>query len=826
MTTSGRLVGLGVLACGFALAATGPEAGAQAANPGSLQNTATAGKSGADDLVIADQGTSRAIVVVAATAGPNEKAGAADLVKYIEVMSGAKPVLASSEAEIADALKQAKERPLLILGTVALQQAPELQKALDKVVKKNPVLGADAIVLKRAGNIVYLAGNQDLAHGFAISALLRAWGCRWFMPTEFGECIPQHPTLKVGKLDEAYGSPLEVRTYWISWNGDNTGAADFKRRNFMGRSGVSGGHILGSYVKDLIPPGKSAFNVPIADDATAAHVAKQVAARFAKGEDFSLGMDDGLYMLDAKRDIEMRANLHDKYMLTHGLTDNFMELYNKVCENLLKANPDSQSHIGFLAYSNITLPPQRAIVAAKPLVASLAPIDIDPNHSMDDLRSPPKREYKEMLYRWAQVMQGRLFIYDYDQGMLVWRDLPNPVGQAFRIDVKHYAKAGILGIDTESRNAIATTFLNLYLRGQLMWNPEADYDQLLAEFYPAFYGPAAEPMAAYWTALFKAWEDTLVTEHEYMAIPAIYTPALITVLRQHLETAEATMKTRATAGGALPRDWARYQERMAFTRLSFNLVDQYGATVQAVATEADYAKAVALGEKAIATRLELAAMNPTFTTRISPKGPAPETVAGGPAWMLGEIEQYRRIGDLANGKQGTLIAKLPVEWAFHRDPHDTGLAQGYAYTPVDLTFWNAHGKTLKPEQRKDYPTDQWETLNVDIYAQAQGILHPDWQSFSGHLWYRTDSKLSAADVKGKTHLMFPGLFNEAWLYVNGYLVAHREFPAIWWLSDYKFEWDVDLAGVLKSGDNSITVRLNNPHHFGGIFRRPFLYRAN
>ena len=84
--------------------------------------------------------------------------------------------------------------------------------------------------------------------------------------------------------------------------------------------------------------------------------------------------------------------------------------------------------------------------------------------------------------------------------------------------------------------------------------------------------------------------------------------------------------------------------------------------------------------------------------------------------------------------------------------------------------------------------------------------------------------LKAADTQGKVHLMFPGLFNECWLYVNGSLVAHREQRAMWWYNDYKFEWDVDVSGQLKPGKNAITLRLHNPHHFGGIFRRPFLYR--
>ncbi|HTN77185.1 MAG TPA: hypothetical protein VL096_18120, partial [Pirellulaceae bacterium] len=84
----------------------------------------------------------------------------------------------------------------------------------------------------------------------------------------------------------------------------------------------------------------------------------------------------------------------------------------------------------------------------------------------------------------------------------------------------------------------------------------------------------------------------------------------------------------------------------------------------------------------------------------------------------------------------------------------------------------------------------------------------------------------ADKVSQKLHLMFPGLFNESWLYVNGEQVAHREkYNPIWWYNAYEFEWDVDLAGKLKAGDNIIALRIFNPHHMGGMFRRPFVYAA-
>ncbi len=47
---------------------------------------------------------------------------------------------------------------------------------------------------------------------------------------------------------------------------------------------------------------------------------------------------------------------------------------------------------------------------------------------------------------------------------------------------------------------------------------------------------------------------------------------------------------------------------------------------------------------------------------------------------------------------------------------------------------------------------------------------------------------------------------------------------MWSLNDYRFEWDVDLTSKLKAGTNSIVVQTNCEHHFGGMFRRPFLYQ--
>ena len=132
-------------------------------------------------------------------AGEWEKRAAADLVRCIKQITGGEPKLANTAETIAAALKA--QTPVILVGQIALATEPALKQALAKVAKPNPHLRADAIVVKRAGNRVYLAGTNDDSHYYAASDLLQRWGCRWYLPTEFGKGIPQHTALKVGELD-------------------------------------------------------------------------------------------------------------------------------------------------------------------------------------------------------------------------------------------------------------------------------------------------------------------------------------------------------------------------------------------------------------------------------------------------------------------------------------------------------------------------------------------------------------------------------------------------------------------------------------------------
>jgi hypothetical protein len=89
----------------------------------------------------------KAVAVVSPEAGTWEKRAADDLVHYIKLMTGAKVALANTDKLINTAL--GGKWPQLIVGQAAHKVDTSLQKAINVVIKPDPVFHADAIALRR-----------------------------------------------------------------------------------------------------------------------------------------------------------------------------------------------------------------------------------------------------------------------------------------------------------------------------------------------------------------------------------------------------------------------------------------------------------------------------------------------------------------------------------------------------------------------------------------------------------------------------------------------------------------------------------------------------
>lgn len=710
-------------------------------------------------------------------AGHWETKAAADLGKYIHLMTGRNVEKSASLVS--------NPNLSFVVGELALKSKPELRRQLKAIQKKNPTLRADAIVSVLEGKTVYLAGSNDDSHYFAVSKFLHDQGCRWYMPNEFGECIPRRETLDLSKLGWSYAPSFEIRRFWISWNGDDTGHEEFAHRNFYNQdNSLSPSHELGNIINE----NKLLQSYQFGSAELISALAQKLAPDHKQSLNLSFGIADAVQTIRSSELLEFTGNIEDKFFNNQVTSDLYLKFYNDLCSELWRRSPESRSKVSFLAYVNLTLPPQRSVTVAQPLVCFLAPIDIDPNHSFESKVSPEKRDYLGAARGWTEVMKGRVVIYDYDQGMLVWRDLPNPSHQVFREDVMVYRDLGILGFSTESRGALATTFTNMFFRGQLMWNPDFDVDLELALFYQNFYGPTAPEMKNYWSDIYQAWAETTTVFHESIAIADIYRRPLVERLRRHMEAARAKTADLTSS----------QKERLEFTELSFELIDLYNQMERAAATEGDYTKAVVTGRTALAVREKLTAMNPTFTTYKK----MPEN---GPGWWPGEVDYYAQLAALTDGRQGKLVRWLDLDWKHKLDPNDVGIWRRWA-AETDLS--------------------NWKILRSDHTTRAQGLFDSEGYSPEGYLWYATELKLSAAETQGNLRLNFPGIFNESWLYIDGKLVHWRQQKPLWWQNDYSFQWDADLTARLKPGKNRIFVRTRIHQNPSGMFRRPFLYRKN
>ena len=708
----------------------------------------------AQPLPIVEQGRALVSVCVRPDAGPWEKAAAQDLAAVVGKMTGVALPIQNSPPTA--------DQDCIVVGELAL---PALRQRLQGTRRKTPILRHDAIALWSQPHRLWVAGSNDDSHYFAAAELMRRWGCRWYLPGDFGECIPPQSSLLQEPLDYAYAPPFEVRGYWLSWNGDQTGYASFAHRNFMNLERIPAGHALGPHIERVKAKlGSFESTSPEAADI----VAEGLQADFSQGKSQSLSIEDATVAQLSDSEHAYNGGIRDKYFVANNISDSYLLFYQRIAQRLAAKFPHSKARLGFLAYVNLTLPPQRQLKAAAPLICYLAPIDIDPNHS----DSPPKQDYFGALARWVQVMQGRVVIYDYDQSMLVWRDLPNPSQHVFQNDVKKYRKLGILGLDTESRGALATTFLNLYFRGQLMWNPDLDVDRELREFYPNFFGPAAQPMAAYWGRIYEAWKNTPVLEHEYFVIPHVYPRTLVSQLQ-----------VPAAAGVGEP-----YATRLRFAGLCHYLLDGYTRQLEAMAS-ADFSEAARIARACLAAREKLTDMSPTFTTYRK----YPES---GPAFWTGEAAYLEELNRLVAGPQGKLVRASPRHWDFRWDLDDHGLWQNWA----------------------NDRSNNWTTTPVDRYLLPQG-----GEPRTGFAWYRWRLRLTGPEAALPLHLAFPGLFNSSWLYVDGNLQASRNQQDLWWREDYRFLWDIDLSGKLHAGDNWICLRTRVPLHLAGIFQPPFVY---
>jgi hypothetical protein len=740
----------------------------------------------AADLVIVQDGQARATIVVAkdvaAPAKQKLQTAAEELQTYLQKMTGAKlPIVDDS---------QNPSGPLVLVGRSRLSDS--LGVAVPAGL--SPSRREEGFVIACRNNRLLLAGNNDGPyHGteYAVYDFLRSLGVRWFMPGEFGEVVPQQKTVRVPEQQTLQMPDFVMRNWWLHAKPELAAQElRWKLRNKMNAEPMFA--ICGdSSAREIVAPeplrkekpellalnenGTRNPFLPNLSNPEAARVAGTTIRNHLRknpaSNSYGFAPDDGM-----PRDFNPETLKLSRGFVTLGarpgvpgeasITEEWLMFVNQVAAEVHKEFP--HAYIATNGYANRNLPPEGVKLDDR-MVIMFAAIWSCTLHGYDDEHCWQKVRQGQMLKRWCELCKN-VWIYGYNYNMLVSGLTPFPEFTKLRRDFPLMKKWGVMGFHDESRNVWAEAGIaSRYLRAQLEWNADADVDALLDDFFSKWYGRAARPMKAFYTALDDAITRTPIHGHEDRVMPEVYTPELLARLKQLIAEAEPLAETD------------RDKLHVRADRLIYEHLVAY-MDLAAAEAAGNFAAAVAHADKMLALRVQLHAINPFF---IWPDENGYHT--GVWYWTITDRKKYyQTLLDKTTGKTGTLVALAPRQAAFRTDPREEGIFANWQQPGLDESGW-ALVDTTRPFYRQGYD---------DLRGYP----------YTGHVWYRLKLDVPAAAQGKKIMLCVPVVVTEAWCWVNGHYAGHRNYQEAY---VRPAEMELDVTQFIRPGQsNVIAIRVD------------------
>lgn len=760
-------------------------------------------KAYATDLVLVENGQPRATIVLSVQANEKVKLAAEELQTYIEKISGAKlPIATDAEAP---------RGPLILVGKSRLTDAMKVSIPSGLTNARRE----EGFLIERKGDRLILAGNDaGPYHGteYAVYEFLNRLGVRWFMPGDYGEWVPKQPTLTVGNLRILEKPDFIMRNWWLHivpelaeqerrWklrnkmNPDPMFATpgDSSARNILPESVYFKSHP--EYFA-MNPDGSRNPYMPNLTHPKAVEIAAGIIEEYFQknpgANSYGFAPDDGL-----PRDYSPETLKINKGFVTMGgrqgvpaelsTTEEWISFVNQVTARVRTKYPDI--YIATNGYANRNNPPQ-GVKLDDHLVIMFAAIWSCTLHAYDDDHCWQKVRQGQMLRQWTDLCTN-VWIYGYNYQMLVSALTPLPEIRKLRRDFPLMKKWGVIGFFDENRNVWAEAGIpSRYIRARLEWNAHADVDALLEDFYTKWYGKAAEPMRAFYEAIEDAIEKSPLHGHEDRVLPYIYTPSLLTKLRDHLARAEQLVDTDTT------------RQHVRADRLIYEHLEAYMAMSEAELA-GQFAEAARQAERMMDLRKQLHAINPFYIWH-------DEARYHSGIWYWGLAERrdfYQMLADRTAGQTGELVAFLPELALFRTDPHDAGVYAEW-YKPITET-----------------EAESWKPVFTTQPFYMQGYIDKQGHPYTGYIWYRLKVNVPKSARDKKILLYAPVVETEAWGWVNGKFVGYRPYLEAY-IRPAPLEFDVTEA-IHPGETNEVVLRvstgLSPEQAASGLLSRLFLY---
>lgn len=641
-----------------------------------------------------------------------------------------------------------------------------------------------------------LEGESDLATSYAVYEVLDRLGCRWFMPTEMGECVPTLKTINLADMDFSSAPFTYYRGVWY-------GDAAFQRRNRMGGYYLAASHALdsilpASMLKEhpdwvAIYKGKPApptikWTKPEIADALAATLLQ----RLDKSGPMSLSLspEDGM-TFDESEDPKFDAGDFDPVLNTTSITDRLLMLDNRVAAKVSQKYPDVL--MGFIAYVNYTRPPVREPVHPN-LVPEIAPITYTRYHPITDMGEPNNQALRDLIVGWGKkARMTAAYMYGYN---LCEITAPFPMIKRWSEDTLFLFHNNCKFWAPETEANYETSMYGIYIANRLAWDPTLKPQDIVDDINTRFYGNAAKEMGEYWSYIDDLWNNTPEYSGGANGYLLRFTPERMKHMRELLNAGKAKARTpqekeRVTLANESLVLFEKYMKmRWDFAEGRFDKLDSEADTwVRRTDSMAERYRAQSC-----------------FSTRRYGAGGVWGSNNGVDffnAWFHGRYDDAARIAHYYQ-----ILTPQPLrQWRYAVDKEKQGEAKHWE-TPG---FADAGWKTT------DVAAETWSTLGLHNYF--------------GRVWYRTQMQIPAAPAGRKTYLWLGGNDGRAKVFVNGQHVPYIDAKGN--KSDayegFLTSASFDISSVFKpNAENQITILCErheaNDIGTGGLMGPVIVYR--
>lgn len=675
------------------------------------------------------------------------------LVDWIRKMTGA-------ELPVADSPPTGT--PTILVGAAAIEAGLRLDE-IDSPSHEGLRVLCD-------GRRVLLAGQNDHATLKAACRLLEHWGCRYYLDHPLGEVFPESPTLTIAELDLTEKPGFLYRHIWGSqWSGDTL----WKIWNGHGGVPLNTGHAWGNYVsRDLFAAHPEYFHQRggqrepsdwycTSNPQLRREFAEGVCERIQAGTQHpSLSPPDGRGYCECERCTAQDDPQSREPSSNHVcVTNRYVDFYQDVACRVRAAHPDSI--LNFYCYADYTQAPTSSIQLAPNLCAWIAPIRYCRYHRIGDPACPSRWQLRELLDGWGAAAQKIGYrTYNFN---LAECCVPVSLLSVWKHDIPYLHERGCIGINLESLANWQIYGPHLYLSIRLAYDPQADAEAIMDEYFAKLYGPHAGPLLQqYWTEIDRACVQLPTHSGSFYALHQIYTPErcrrLDNLLRQ------------ATAAVAGDRTLAA---RVAFAAEGLTNAQQYIALRDAMNA----------GDFAAAERTYDVLLARSEANRSQGQG-SHYTVT----YLKRFVGTHVKAGAEATRAPARVLQVLPDRWRLEYDEADAGLTHGF--------------------HRPDFA--DWSWTSVATYSDSLDAQRlPDRQTI---LWYRV--AIDVPEPGRQPALFFTEVDGDARVWINGREAGGSERK--------RTPFTIDAGGTLQTGRNVIAVRVDHSSitdlYLGGILR--------